>query len=73
MNYKDTKTKCRLYWCRVYRLEIQSVMWDCLSNLLSISPPPLPCVHYIQTVCAWGGGWGVGGVELCWRPCPTGV
>ncbi len=28
INFKDTKTKCRLYWClvRVYRLEIQSVM-----------------------------------------------
>jgi hypothetical protein len=26
INYEDTKTKCRLYWCLiVYRLEIQSV------------------------------------------------
>jgi hypothetical protein len=39
----------------------------CLSNLLSGSPPPLPCVkvQYTQTVCGWEGVWDV---ESCRRP-----
>ncbi len=85
INYKDTKTKCchlkkftcnciatfRLVFIRVYKLEIQSVMFVfrpsfCPSNFLSGSLP-LPCVKVqdIQTVCDWEG---VGVVKSCWRP-----
>jgi hypothetical protein len=55
---------------RVYRLEIQSVMlvfFDpalcmCPSNLLSVSPLPIPLskvkLQYIEAVCGWEGvGW----------------
>ncbi len=56
INYEDTKTKCRLYWCLiVYRLEIQSVMLvfstqlckllPLLPYLLFTSPPLHPPSH----------------------------
>ncbi len=73
INYKDTKTICRPYWCLIKfkdGRDSQSCWYFrssfvnyCPSNLLSGSPPPpLPCVkvHYIQTVCGWEGGGG------CW-------
>jgi hypothetical protein len=43
-----------LYLCTV------ATLLYLLSYLL---PPPLPNVHYIQTVCDCGGGGGWGGVE----------
>ncbi len=74
INYKDTKTKCRLYWCliRVYRLEIQSVKFVvstplCELNLLwftSPTPPPLPKVKVQRTVYT-DSVW-LGGGEGCW-------
>jgi len=80
INYKDTKTKCRLYWCLKefidWRLESCWYFWPSFvnyypSNLLSSSPPPLPKVNvqYMQTVCGWEG---VGGCLVvletifCW-------
>jgi hypothetical protein len=54
INYKDTNTKCRLYWCLIEFLDWRysqscwyfrpSFVNYCPSNLLSGSPPPLP-VH----------------------------
>ncbi len=81
--YKDTKTKCRLYWCLIEFIDWRNgqLCWYfrpssvnyCPSNLLSSSPPShtmLKYSTYIQTVCACMGGWGV---ELCWRPYSAGV
>jgi hypothetical protein len=56
-----------LVFNRVYRLEVQPVMWFfrpsfvnyCNSNLLSGSPNPLPKV---KSQCVAGRGWGGGGV-----------
>ncbi len=80
INYKNTKTKCRIYWGLIEFIDWRyshscwhfrpSFVNCCPSNLLSsspfTSPPPLPCVkvQYIQTVCGWEGVGG-GGVELC--------
>ncbi len=84
-NYKDTKTKCRLYWCL-----IESVNWrygqscwyfrpsfvNYCNSITPFSlvhlphPSPFPKSNYIQTVCGWEG---VGVVELCWRPYSAGV
>jgi hypothetical protein len=59
---------------RAYRLEVQSFMLVFsiqLCELLPLSsslwfnrpPPPFPCVNiytvYTDTVCKWGGGYGV--------------
>ena len=40
INYKDTKTKCRLYWClkRVYRLQMQEVMLVFSTQLCELLP-----------------------------------
>ncbi len=71
-NYKDTKTKCRLYWFLIEFVDLRhsqscwyfrpSFLNYFPSNLLtgspSPSPPPFP--KSIQTVCL--GGVGVG----CW-------
>ncbi len=76
-NYKDTKTKCRLYWCLIefYRLEIRSVMLvystqlcELLQLLPSVwltfpTPSPFPKSRYIiYSQCVAGRGWGEG----CW-------
>ena len=52
INYKDTKTKCRPYWCLIEFIDWRdsqscwyfrhSFVNNCPSNLLSGSPPPLP-------------------------------
>jgi hypothetical protein len=75
INYKDTKTKCRLYRCFIEFIDWRysqscwyfrpSFLNYCPSNLLSGSPPPpLPLpkvkVQYIQfRQCVAGRGWGV--------------
>ncbi len=81
INYKDTKTKCRLYWCLVKLIDwrySQSCWYFrpsfvnytlSLVNLPHPSPPSLPFKVHVQTVCGWEG---VGGVELCLRPYSTG-
>jgi hypothetical protein len=61
LEYEDTNTKCRLYWClkkcidwrysQSYRYFRPSFVNYCPSNLLSGSPPP---------VCGWAG------VSGCW-------
>ncbi len=79
---RDTKTKCRLYWCLIELIDwiYSQLCWYfrpsfvnyCLCNLLSGSTfptrPPLPKVkvQYMQTVCGWEGGGGV--VGWFWRP-----
>jgi hypothetical protein len=76
-NTKDTKPQMSpLLVCnRVYRLEIQSVMlvfstqlFEILSlYLLSISPPPLPCVNknvYVFIQCVCNGGIGLCGEHM---------
>ncbi len=75
INYKDTKTKCRLYCCFLEFITWRysqscwyfrpSLMNYCTSNLLFGSPPPsLPLskikVQYIKTVFGWEG------IEGCW-------
>ncbi len=75
IKYKDTKTKCRLYWCLIKLIAWRysqscwyfgpSFVNNCPSNLLSCSPP-IPPPHSksqskVQTVCVWEG---VGGGAL---------
>ncbi len=70
INYKDTKSNCRLIWCLIEFIDWRysqscwyfrpSFVNNCPSNLLSSSPPhlyPLPKVKVqnIQTVCGWEG------------------
>ncbi len=83
INYKDTKTECRLYWClREFKRYSQSCWYfrpsfvNCCpssSNLLSGStlPPPSLCQSTVYTDSVWLGGGG--GVESCWRSYSAGV
>ncbi len=80
INFKDTKTKCLLYWCLIdLLLEIQSVMLVFSTQfcellplyLLSGSPPPpLPPsqIKSTDTDSVWlGRGGGCWVVLECWR------
>ncbi len=72
-NYKDTKTKCRLYWCLIEFIDWRdshsywyfrpSFVNYCPSNFLfSLPPPPLPPFpkSKVYTDSVWlGGGGGV--------------
>ncbi len=74
-NYKDTKPymSSLLEFNRAHRLEIQSVMLVfstplvkyCLSNLLTRSPPPLPCVNKHRAMYLYRGGGR--GDRVVWR------
>ncbi len=64
INYKATKTKCRLYWCLIEFIDQRYSQSSSASNLLSGSPPP-PLPHsqcqstvYTDSVLL-GGGEGV--------------
>jgi hypothetical protein len=81
IDYRDTKTNCRLYWCLILefidcRFKIQIVMLvfsTSPSNLLSGSPSPFPKLKYftVYSDSVWLGGGG--GVEFSWRPYSAGV
>jgi hypothetical protein len=74
INYKDTKTKCQLYWCLIEFIDwrysqshvsiFDPALWTIDHLTFSIvhltHPSPLPKVNvqYIQTVCGWEGGGG---------------
>ncbi len=71
INYKDTKTKCRLYWCSIEFKDWRYVRscWYFDPALRTNAPltfslvhlPPLPKVKYIHNTyrqCAAGRGWG---------------
>ncbi len=74
INYKDTKIKCRLYWCLIEFIDWRyrqscwyfwpSLVNYCPSNLLSGSPlPPFPVSKYctVYSDSVWLGGVGGGG------------
>jgi hypothetical protein len=64
--YKDTKTKCRLYWCLkefIDRRYSQSC-WYFRPSLVNIAPVTFSLVLkysiYVKTVCGWAVGEGGG-------------
>ncbi len=74
INYKHTKTKCRLYWCLIEFVDwkYSQSCWYFRPSFVTIAPLTFSLVHippptlskvkvqYIQTVCGWeGAGW-------CW-------
>ncbi len=77
INYKDTKTKCRLYWCL-----IEFIVWRnsescwyfrpsfvnyCPANLLSGSPPPpIPLSQSQSTIYCTQTVCGFEGIGGCW-------
>jgi hypothetical protein len=78
INYKDTTTKCRLYWCLIEFIDwrySQSCWYFrprfvnyCPPNLLSGSPPPLPpsqSEYSAYTHSEWLRGGGRGEVLSC--------
>jgi hypothetical protein len=88
INYKDTKTKCRLYWRLVEFIEWRysqscwyfrpNFEYYCPSNLLTGSSPPCPTPPPpLPKVKAQNiqtvAGIGEGVVVLCWRLYSEGV
>ncbi len=75
INYKETKSKCNLYWCLLEFIDWRysqsscyfrpSFVIYCPSNLLSRSPPlypPFPVFKYRYSYIHTVCGWGEG----CW-------
>ncbi len=86
INYKETKTKCRLYWYLIEFIDwrysqqcwyfLPNFVNYCLYNLLSGSlPPPSPFPKSKYNIYYTDSVWmeRVGGVVLCWRPYRAGV
>ncbi len=74
--YKDTKTKCRLYWCIIEFIDwrYSQSCWYFRPSLVNTAPVTFSLVlkYSINKDSVWQ--WeGMGDVELCWRPYSAGV
>jgi hypothetical protein len=75
INYKETKTKCRLYWYLIEFIDwryYQSCFWYFRPNFLIHSPPSPAPSQSPNTVYKKSTYVAGEGVKLCWRPYSAG-